>query len=177
MSAILARPQCFKLLLHICLHLESNFSVRDLNSMMVWQHTSLVTGGSIKTYNAELWCFPCWASAVELTMTWDTMTLMWRHCNVINSSHSHVCIAARNCGHHRYFKIYMKWGQRNFSTNVYNKRPFSTCFRLLNTCSTKGILNRLSWLLLAGLYVIGALFHMLPPDAHWPANLLYPGTG
>ena len=25
--------------------------------------------------------------AVELTMTWDTMTLMWRHCNVINSYH------------------------------------------------------------------------------------------
>ena len=71
----------------------------------------------------------------------------------------------------------MKWGQRNFSKNVNNKRPFSTCFRLLNTCSPKGILNPLSWLWLAGLYVIEALFHMLPPDAHWPADLLFPGTG
>ena len=63
MSAILARPQCFKLLLHICFHLKSNFSVRDLNCNMVWQHTSLVTGGSIKAYNAELWCVLCCASA------------------------------------------------------------------------------------------------------------------
>ena len=68
----------------------------------------------------------------------------------------------------------MKWGQRNLSKNVNDKRPFSTCFRLLNTCSPKGILNPLSWLWLAGLYVIEALFHMLPLDAHWPADLLYP---
>ena len=69
----------------------------------------------------------------------------------------------------------MKWGQTSFSKNVNNKRPFSTCFRLLNTCCPKGILNPLSWLWLAVLYVIEALFHMLPPDAHWPADLLYPG--
>ena len=72
-------------------------------------------------------------------------------------------------------KYILKWGQRNFSKNVNNKRPFSTCFRLLNTYSPKGILNPLSWLWLAGLYVIEALFHMLPSDAHYPADLLYPG--
>ena len=72
--------------------------------------------------------------------------------------------------------IWKKWGQRNFSNNVNNKRSFSTCFLLLNTCSAKGILNPLSWLRLAGLYVIEAPFHMLPPDAHWPADLFYPGA-
>ena len=102
--------------------------------------------------------------AVELTMTWDTMTLMWRHGNVINSYHIVMfVIAARNCGHHRYFKIYMKWGQRNFSTNVYNK--------------PKGILNPLSWLWLAGLYVIEALFHMLPPRCPLTSWLTLPGHG
>ena len=39
------------------------------------------------------------------------------------------------------------------------------------------IAEHLSWLWLAGLYIIEALFHMLPPDAHWPADLLCPGTG
>ena len=55
------------------------------------------------------------------------------------------------------------------------KRPLSTRFRLLNIFSPKGILNPLSWLRLTGLYVIEALFHMLPPNDHWPADLLYRG--
>ena len=49
------------------------------------------------------------------------------------------------CADQKQPKIYMKWGQRNLSKNVNNMRPFSTCFRLLNTqCSPKSILNPLS---------------------------------
>ena len=43
----------------------------------------------------------------------------------------------------RWSEATQKWGQRNFSKNVNYKRSFSTCFRLLNTCSPKGILNPL----------------------------------
>ena len=51
----------------------------------------------------------------------------------------------------------MKWGQRNWSKNVDSKRPFSTCFRLLTSPTlSQVILNPLSWLQLAGLYVIEA---------------------
>ena len=119
MSVILSRPQCFKLLLHICLHLKSNFSVRDLNCMMVWQHTSLVTGGSIKAYNAELWCFLCWVSATCWKSSRVDHDLRHHDAHVTSLqrdqfiSHSHVCIAARNCRHHRYFIYISTWRNSN----------------------------------------------------------------
>ena len=57
---------------------------------MVWQHTSLVTGGPLKASNADAFFVgpqqPV-ERAVDLTITWDTMALMWRHCNVQNSYH------------------------------------------------------------------------------------------
>ena len=77
------------------------------------------------------------------------------------------------CASQKQPKIYRR--QIHFSKNVHNKRPLSTRFRLLNIFSPKGVLNPLSWLRLTGLYVIEPLFHMLPPNDHWPTDLLYRG--
>ena len=43
------------------------------------------------------------------------------------------------CAYQKQPKMCMKWGQESCLKNVNNKRPFSTCFRSLNTYSPKGI--------------------------------------
>ena len=43
------------------------------------------------------------------------------------------------CAYLKLPKICMKWGQESCLKNVNNKRPFSTCFRSLNTYSPKCI--------------------------------------
>ena len=116
--------------------------------------------------------------AVELTMTWDTMTLMWRHCNVINSYHIVMFVLLQGTVDIIVTSKYIWNEDREISQwmliiSVHLAHAFDCC----NTCSPKGILNPLSWLWLAGLNVIEALFHMLPPDAHWPADPLNLGTG
>ena len=77
-------------------------------------------------------------------------------------------------------------GQRNWSKNVNNKRPFRTCFRLLTSPTWSHwlqIAQKLSltpcrdWTGCSVRYRgtrVEVLPNTLPPDTHWPAGWLYP---